>query len=204
MGHVVPQKGEDENNYTVGLIVQALQWLGHTRLIIKNDGEPAIQAVARKAVELAKVRLEDAEQISKETSHAYDSQSNGGTEVGIRNIRCIFRTSKLCFESRIGKFVPIDHAVIPWLMEHVCLVLNVTARGADGLTAWQRVRGRPFRQYLINFGENILLKYPAKGPEHNPTGIWARKEQKAHSWASTLLQTTSARSPRTGARRREP
>ena len=63
LGHVVPQKGEVENSYTVGLIVQALQWLGHTRLIIKNYNGPAIQAVARNAVELAKVRLEVAEQV---------------------------------------------------------------------------------------------------------------------------------------------
>ena len=169
-GHVVPQKGEDEHNYATGLIVQALQWLGHTRMILKNDGEPAIQALTRKAVELAKVKLEDLEQLSKENPVAYDSQSNGATEVGVRNIRGLFRTLKLCFEARLGKFIPITHATIPWLMEHTCLLLNVTVRGTDGLTSWQRVRGRPFRQQLLNFGENVLYKFPGKGPEHHPTG----------------------------------
>ena len=62
LGHVVPQKGEDEHNYVTGLVVQALQWMAHTRVIIKSDGEPAIQAVARKAVELAKVEVPEAGQ----------------------------------------------------------------------------------------------------------------------------------------------
>ena len=42
--------------------------------------------------------------------------------------------------------------------------------GQRGGTACQRIRGRPFRHYLINFGESILLKHPVKGPKHNPTG----------------------------------
>ncbi len=166
----MPQKGEDEDQYCTGLIVQALQWLGHTRMILKNDGEPSIQALTRKAVEVAKVKLEDLEQISKENPAAYDSQSNGATEVGVRNTRGTFRTHKLCLEARLRKFVPVTHAVVPWLLEHVCLLLNVTTRGTDGLTPWQRARDRPFRQHLLSFGENVLYKFPNKGPAHNPTG----------------------------------
>ena len=37
----------------------ALQWLGHTRVILKNDGEPAIEALGKSAVEMAKLKLED-------------------------------------------------------------------------------------------------------------------------------------------------
>ena len=52
--HVIPCKGLDEDGVVVDTIVNDLEWLGHTRLIIKADNEPAIQALARKAVEPAK------------------------------------------------------------------------------------------------------------------------------------------------------
>ena len=50
------------------------------------------------------------------------------------------------------------------------VLINARVRGTDGLTAWARARGRPFRQQLLGFGEAVLYKYPTKGPRHNPTG----------------------------------
>ena len=38
-GHVIPSKGVDEDRYTVSLVVQAIQWLGHVRIIVKSDNE---------------------------------------------------------------------------------------------------------------------------------------------------------------------
>ena len=80
------------------------------------------------------------------------------------------RTGKLCLEERIRKYIPVDHAVVPWMIDHVCLLVNVVVRGSDGLTAWQRVRGRPFSQQLVGFGESVLYRYPGKGPQHQPDG----------------------------------
>jgi hypothetical protein len=82
-GHVIPRKGLDEDGIVVDKILHDLEWLGHTRLIVKADNEPAIQALARRAIELAKVELKDLEQVSKEDPVAYDSMTNGGTEVGV-------------------------------------------------------------------------------------------------------------------------
>ena len=56
--------------------------------------------------------------LSKEEPAPYDSQSNGGTDVGVMLIRCLFRTLKLCLESQVGRYVPVGHAVVPWLLEH--------------------------------------------------------------------------------------
>ena len=55
--------------------------------------------------------------------------------------------------------------MIPWLLEHTCLLLNVKTRGADGLTPWARARGRNFAQKLLGFGEKVLYKLPVKGPQ---------------------------------------
>ncbi len=49
-----------------------------------------------------------------------------------------FRTLRRCFETRVDKSTPAHHAIIPWLLQHTCLLLNVKSRGSDGLTEWAR------------------------------------------------------------------
>ena len=85
-------------------------------------------------------------------------------------IRGLFRTIKLCLEARIGKIIPIGHALILWLLEHTTMLLNVKCRGRDGLTPWQRVRGRPFNQPMLGFGEMVMHKLPPKDPKSNLDG----------------------------------
>ena len=169
-GHVVPRKGLDEDGIVVTMILRDLEWLGHTRVIVKADGEPAIQALARRAVELAKCELKDLAQVSKEDPAAYDSMSNGGTEVGVGILKGQFRTMKLCLEQRIDKTVSVDHPLISWIMEHASLLLNVMVKGHDGLTPWMRIRGRSWSQPLVGIGEEVLYRYPSKGPKHHPDG----------------------------------
>jgi len=174
-GHVVPRKGADEEDFAAGLVVKAVEWLGHTELIIKGDNEPALQALISRSLELVRVKVERVTRISSEAPPAYDSQSNGGIEVGVMLIRGMFRTLRLCLETRIGRTIPVDHPVIPWLLEHTCLLMNVKTRGADGLTGWARARGRNFSQKLLGFGEKILYKLPVKGPQApaNMAAKWA-------------------------------
>ena len=116
MGFVVPRKGADENDFVADKVAHAVAWLGHTKVILKADGEPAIQSLVKRVLEIVKVECKDLEQASKENPAAYDSQSNGGIEQGIRLVRGIFRSLKLCLEERIDKFIPIDHPVVHWLL----------------------------------------------------------------------------------------
>ena len=64
--HVVPCKGADEQGIVADMVVSDVEWLGHTRIIIKADNEPAVQALARQALELAKVEIKDLEQATHE------------------------------------------------------------------------------------------------------------------------------------------
>ena len=108
--------------------------------------------------------------VQEETPNVYDSQSNGGVEVGIRLVRGMFRTLKLCLEARLQKYMPINHATTAWLLEHVSMIINSRCRGSDGMTPWQRLKGRNFRQLILGFGESILYKLPSKGPRSQPDG----------------------------------
>ena len=143
-GHVVPRKGADEEDFAANLVVRIVEWLGHTELILKGDNEPALQALVARSLEVIRVKIEQVAKISSETPPTYDSQPNGAVEVGVMLIRGMFRTIRLCLEARIGRAIPADHAMIPWILEHACFLINVKTRGADGLTGWARARGRNF------------------------------------------------------------
>ena len=105
-------------------MVRDIAWLGHTKLILKADGEPALQALVRRVLEVARVECSEMAGLSTENPPAYDSQANGNIETGVRLIRGLFRTVKLCTEARVGKYIPIDHPITAWMLEHVCLLLN--------------------------------------------------------------------------------
>jgi hypothetical protein len=178
--HGVPCKGADEQDYVANLVAEDVLWLGHTEIILKGDNEPALQAVITRVLEVLRVRVArdpsmHLTRLSSEKPPAYDSQSNGATEVGVMLIRGLFRTLKLSMEARLDKHVPIGHALIPWLLEHTALILNVKSRGEDGLTPWARVRGRPFSQQLLCFAESVLYKLPSKGPLSQPGGNMGAK-----------------------------
>ena len=94
--HVVPVKGDDEDHYTAKLIVADLDWMGHTKLIVKADNERAIKAVKERVIKIIRERSPGVANVQEESPPAYDSQANGGTEVGVRIVRGLFRTMKLC------------------------------------------------------------------------------------------------------------
>ncbi len=168
--HIVPCKGVDEDNYVVDIVCSDIAWLGHVKILLKTDNEKALLKLVRRALIELKCQVSDLQTVSDEHSVAYDSQSNGGTEVGVRNVRGQFRTLKLCLEDRLGQAVPIEHPVVSWLLEYSCFVLNAVAMGPDGKTAWARARGRDFSGKVYAFAEQVFWKPPTKGPGHDVEG----------------------------------
>ena len=120
-------------------------------------------ALRKKVARLAKLS-EAFKNVQEENQVSYESQSNGAVEVGIRIVSGMYRTLNLCLEARIGKYIAAGHLITAWLLLHTCTLINARFRGADGCTAWQRVKGRNFRQLMLGFGECILYKLPPKGP----------------------------------------
>ena len=144
LAHVVPCKGFDEDDFVLNTVVTDLAWLGHTAMIIKGDDERALQAIIRMVIKRITAKCQTLEQVTKEETACYHSQSNGLMEVGVMLVRGLFRSLKLCLESSIEKRIPKDHALIPWLLDHTCLILNTAVKRLDGATSWRRIRGRDF------------------------------------------------------------
>ena len=95
---VIPQKGVDQDRWVVKQVVEAIEWLGHSKVLVKNDQERALVSLVREALKDLKVLDVGA---SEEMSARYDSQSNGATEVGVKLVRGPFRTLRLDLESRL-------------------------------------------------------------------------------------------------------
>ena len=139
--HTVPVKGADEDGHIVKLVCGDIAWIGHTKVILKSDNEPAIKQIVRQALTALKVEVKDMENVTEEHPDKYESQSNGMVEVGIKNFRGHYRTLKSCLERRLGGEIPVSHPASAWLVNHCCLIMNALVRGDDGLTSWMRARG---------------------------------------------------------------
>ena len=108
--------------------------MGHIRFTLKSDQEVALLALASQTLKVMKFKVEGLESLTTEQSAAYESQSNGSTEVAVRAIRGPMRTLRRCLEARVGQKVPDSHPLMAWLLEHTAHLPNVTVRGDDGLT----------------------------------------------------------------------
>ena len=89
----------DEDDFATGLVVDKVQWMGYTKVILKADNERALQKLVVAALKRLRLEVPEIEQATKEQPQTYHSQSNGGTEVGIKNLRKDYRTSG-CASSR--------------------------------------------------------------------------------------------------------
>ena len=160
--HVVPSKGADEKGFAVDALVDDVKWLGYSKMTLKSDNEPAIVKLLSEA--LRELRIQGLEQTLEEHSPEYDPQANGSAEVGVRLLKGHLRTLRSCLESRIGFRVPVRHAVMAWLVRHAAALITWCAKGHDGQTAFQRIRGRDFRTKLLSFGEMCSFKHRAQEP----------------------------------------
>ena len=110
LAHFVPVKGANEDKYAAGLVFSAVLRLRHIEAILKGDNEKALQAMIDSAMHFMRVRISEAvaeasrsafdhqvmlRRRTKEKSAPYDSQSNGGTEVGVLLIRGLFSPLEL-------------------------------------------------------------------------------------------------------------
>ena len=154
--HVVPAKGVDERGFSVDAFVDDIRWLGYVKITLKSDNEPAIVKLLGAA--LRELRVQGIEQAIEEHSPEFDPRANGSAEVAVRLLKGHLRTLRSGLESQIGFKIPARHALMDWLVRHSASLITWCARGHDGQTAYQRVRGREFRTRLLTFGEKCQFK----------------------------------------------
>ena len=145
---VVPRKGDHPwAIHSVGEDVSLL--LGRKRAVFKSDQEPSMKRLK------AAVRREFSVDLAEELSAVGESQSNGEVENAIQRVEGQVRTLKCQLEHRLGVVLESDSPILPWLIRHAGALISRYQIGADGMTAYRRLRGRNYDKVMIEFGECI-------------------------------------------------
>ena len=109
-GHVVPQKGVDAKKFAIDALVSDIVWLGHTKVVLKSDNEPAILKLLTES--LRELRIQGLESVMSENSPEYDPQANGSAELGVQIVQGILKTHRSSLEEELGYRVPARHPLI--------------------------------------------------------------------------------------------
>ena len=109
--------------------------LGHNRVTVKCDNEPAIEALPR---EIARACQEEGQTVL-EKPQVEEGQSNGIVERAVGLVASQARTLKATLEHRIGVRVPSDARIFCWLVEFAAYLMNRCDIGSDGKTPLHRL-----------------------------------------------------------------
>ena len=129
----------------MGRLIVNLLKLGHKKVIIKSDQEPAIMDLINGVIEAR------AESTIPENSPVGESQSNGLVERAVRSTKDQIRTLKLALQKRISCRIPPRHPAMAWLVQHAGAVISKYQVNRDGKTAYEKVMGKPCREEVIEF-----------------------------------------------------
>ena len=140
---VVTQKGNCP--YAVKRLSEDIGALGYNRIVLKSDQEPAIKDLK------ARVKAERGEEIIMEESPAYEHRSNGEVERAIQTVQGQIRTLKSALESRYAWQMPPDGDILPWMVRHAGNMINRYHKGADGMTAYRRLKGKEFKRDVAEY-----------------------------------------------------
>ena len=166
--HAVRNKGVGEDSYAVDCLVQDLNWLGYSHVILKSDNEKAVVNLLRQALKTYRITVaeESGEQVIVQDEYptAYDHRSNGLAESAVKAVTAKVLMLKLDLEDCLQKTIPPNHPLICWITELAAWQLTTTKVGSDGMTAYQRIRGRHYAKRNVRFGERVLYKLPDDGP----------------------------------------
>ena len=159
--HVVPSKGVVEEKFAVDCLVSDIVWSGYTRVMLKSDNEVAILKLLVEA--LRELRINGLEQVVSENSPEYDPQANGAAEVAVKAWKGMFRTQRSSLETQIGMIIPVRHPLMTWLTKWSAEVLTWTLRGQDGITPYQRIRGKLVNTRFVALGRRSGTHFAVTG-----------------------------------------
>ena len=130
--HLVKCKGLGDGKI-VDKIVKSVAEMGHTKIRLKTDGEPALVQVQGRVIE---VRTHST---TPDNPPAHDPQSNGEAERAVQEVKAQMGATVLALESRLDSKVDSRWPVIEWVVPHAAGTVNRFLVGNDGRTAYYTV-----------------------------------------------------------------
>ena len=156
--HVVAVKGAVD--WVAERVCEDIKNFGHCGTVsLKSDQESALKDLVH---EVQLIRGRQKLETLIEESKVYDSQSNGIAERAVQSVETITRTHKLALEKKLGVVIPSKHPIMTWLVEHAADMLNKYQVRSDGRTSYERIRVKPYKGEMIEFGRMVFHMYPGK------------------------------------------
>ena len=177
----VAQKSLDNQETASHLLARDVSELGYRQICLKCDQEPITVAVMKRAVGVMGARVM-VDQVLRQYPSVGDSQANGSTDNGVKTVMVQFRTLRLALEERLLCREPLSHAIITWMACHAAILLTRFCVGHDGHTAWERLRGKPYRIGLPGFAEAVWRPLARKGSRQEAAGKLEPRWAKAVFW----------------------
>ena len=189
---VVESKGVAHEE-AVAAALRGIHEFGHGgKVILKADGENAVKALREQVLR----RMAQGGFAIQPV--AYEHESNGSVENGVRAFKGLFRVHLLALERKVVGHVPIEHSIASWLVEFIGDVLTKYLIGIDGKTAYERLFGKKkSREELLEFGEVVLWRKP-RTPDNNV--VADARAQMGRPQPPRLLRQPRRRAPRHPAR----
>ena len=131
---LVPRKGT-EFPWLAKRAAEFIDQLGHNRVTLRCDNEPALEACAR---QIAQARQEGRQTVP-ERPPVGESQSNGIIERTVGLVAGQARTLKGALDHRTGVRVPADARILCWLVEFAAYLMNTCDIGSDRKTPLHRL-----------------------------------------------------------------
>ena len=97
-----------EDQYIVSSILSWLSELGHSKVTIQSDGEPASEVVMRTVQSKGAMLENPPGEIIQQQSQRYSHQSDGGAERMARTTRDHIKAYKIQFDKNSGIIVNVD------------------------------------------------------------------------------------------------
>ena len=97
-----------------------------------------------------------------ESSPEGESQSCGIAERTVQDLEEGVRTHNLVLEAKLKTTVRISHPGISWMVENVADIIKKFKIGHCGRTANERLKGKPHKGRIHEFGSAILTGFLKK------------------------------------------
>jgi hypothetical protein len=145
------QKGSSDT-WVIDRICDDIDMFGHTEVVLKSDGEPAITQVQ------TAIKNKRSHSTICQNPPAYNPQSNGAAERAVQEVMSQIRAIKSWLQQRLGTTITNEWSIMEWIIELAPVLINRCLIGKDGRTPYYRLMGKNSSKTIVEIGERVLAK----------------------------------------------
>ena len=156
--HPVPSKGVD-HPYGSTQLLKDLESTGYKRIALKGDQEASIQALIQQVKNGFTGEI-----VPDKAPVEGHEKSNGEVERAGQLVGGLARTLKEFLEIHSEAKLPANHPMVAWALVYAATLYTLFHREKDdGMTAYQRLKGKPWKVPLPSWGESVEFRLRGRG-----------------------------------------